>query len=96
MQPIMTESWGTSLAVQWLRLHASTAEDIGSIPGWGIKISHAMQYSQKKRLNNDETENLNRLNTSKEIESVNKNLQKNKSLGPDGFTGEFYQHSRKN
>ena len=28
---------GTSLAVQWLRLHASTAEGMDSIPGWGTK-----------------------------------------------------------
>ena len=26
---------GTSLVVQWLRLHASTARGPGSIPGWG-------------------------------------------------------------
>ena len=34
-------SIGTSLAVQWLRLHALNAGDIGSIPGWGTKIPHA-------------------------------------------------------
>ena len=34
---------GTSLAVWWLRLHASTAGDEGSVPGWGTKILHAMR-----------------------------------------------------
>ena len=32
---------GTSLAVQWLRLHISTARGAGSIPGQGTKIPHA-------------------------------------------------------
>ena len=36
-------------------------------------------------------ENLNKLITSKRIESVCKNFPSDKSTGPDGFTGKFYQ-----
>ena len=43
------------------------------------------------RLNQEETENINRPNTSTEIETVIKIIPTNKSQGPDGFTGEFYQ-----
>ena len=32
---------GSSLVVQWLRLHPSIAAGTGSIPGWGTKIPHA-------------------------------------------------------
>ena len=32
----------TSLVVQWLRLHASKARDVGSIAGRGNEIPHAM------------------------------------------------------
>ena len=32
---------GTSLAIQWLRLHASTVEGTSSIPGQETKILHA-------------------------------------------------------
>ena len=46
------------------------------------------------KLNQEGTENLNRYITSMEIETVIKNLPTNKSLGPDGFTGEFYQKFR--
>ena len=42
-------------------------------------------------LNQEEIENMNRPITSNEIETVIKNLATNKSPGPDGFTGEFYQ-----
>ena len=34
--------------VQKLRLHASNAEDAGSIPGWGTKIPHAALHVQKE------------------------------------------------
>ena len=37
---------GTSPAVQWLRLHASCARDIGLIPGRGSKIPYAMRCGQ--------------------------------------------------
>ena len=46
------------------------------------------------RLSQEELENINRLITNNEIETVSKNLPTNKSPGPDGFTGEFYQTFR--
>ena len=46
------------------------------------------------RLNQEEIEIMNNPNTSTKIESVIKNLPKNKSPEPDGFTGEFYQTFR--
>ena len=38
-------------AVQWLRLWASTAGGMGSIPGWGTKILYAMWHGQKINVN---------------------------------------------
>ena len=40
----------TSLVVQWLRLCASTAGNVGVIPGWETKIPHAKGHSQKNIL----------------------------------------------
>ena len=47
-------------------------------------------YSLPK-LNQAETDQLNRPITRNEIEEVIKSLPTNKSPGPDGFTGKFYQ-----
>ena len=40
---------GTSLTGQWLRLHTSTAGDMGLIPGLETKIPHAAWHSRKKK-----------------------------------------------
>ena len=42
-------AFGTSLAVQWLRLCASKAGDMGSIPGLWTKIAHAVWRGKKKK-----------------------------------------------
>ena len=39
---------GLTLAVQWLRLHASSAGAVGLIPGQRTKISHVAVDGQKK------------------------------------------------
>ena len=42
---------GISLLVQWLRLHASTTGDAGSIPDQGTEILHAAQHGPKTNKN---------------------------------------------
>ena len=46
------------------------------------------------RLNQEKIEIMNNPITSTETETLIKNLPQNKSPGPDGFTGEFYQTFR--
>ena len=46
---IQREGMGTSLAVQWLRLHAPSAGGLSSILGLGTKIPCASQLSQKTK-----------------------------------------------
>ena len=58
------------------------------------KMDKFLEKYNLPRLNQEETENTNRLITSTEIETVIKNLPTNKSPGPDGFTGDFYQTFR--
>ena len=43
----VTTFWtGTSQVIQWLRHLASTAGGMGSIPGWGTEIPHAVSCGQ--------------------------------------------------
>ena len=44
----LERQWGTSPALQWLRLHAFKAGSSGSIPGQGIKTPHVMHLGQNK------------------------------------------------
>ena len=41
--------FGTSLMVQWLRLPAPKTQDMGTTPGRGAKILHAVQHDRKKK-----------------------------------------------
>ena len=49
MSSFKNSPWGTSLVVQWLRLCASVAGNMDSIPGWGTKIPHATCLGRKKK-----------------------------------------------
>ena len=46
----MKRSSGTFLAVQWLRLCASTAWGVSLIPGWVVKIPHSWMKPQENLL----------------------------------------------
>ena len=49
-----------------------------------------LETYKRPRLKQEEIDNLNRPIISNKIEAVIKNLPKTKSLGQDGFPGEFY------
>ena len=53
-----------------------------------------LQKHNLPTLNLEEIESINRPITGTEIETVIKNLPTNRSPGPDGFTGEYYQTLR--
>ena len=55
------------------------------------KVDKFLETHSLPKLNQEESENLNRQITSSETEAVIQKLPTNKSPGPDGFTGEFYQ-----
>ena len=55
----------------------------------------SLQKYNFPRLNQEETENMNKSVTSSEIETMINKLPKTKRLEQDGFTGEFYQTFRK-
>ena len=58
------------------------------------EMNRFLEMFNLPRLKQEELEIMNNPITSTEIEAVIKNLPKNKSQGPDGFTGEFYQTFR--
>ena len=45
----LKKNLGTLLVVHQLRPHASNAEGVAAIPGWGTKIPQAEKHSQKKK-----------------------------------------------
>ena len=49
---IILHCLGTSLAIPWLRLCASTAGDVGSVPGWGSAACCVVQPKRKKEREN--------------------------------------------
>ena len=60
----------------------------------GNKMDNLEETDRFLGMNQEEIEIMNNPIISTEMEAVIKNLSKNKSPGPDGFTGEFYQTCR--
>ena len=63
-------------------------------PGRMEEMDRFLDNFNLPRLNQEEIEIMNNPITSTEIEAVIENLPKNKSPGPNDFTGEFYQTFR--
>ena len=70
------------------QLYANKMDNLG-------EMDKFLEKHNLPRLNQQVIVNINRPITSTEIETVIKNLPTNKSPGPDGFTGKFYQTFRK-
>ena len=58
------------------------------------EMDRLLEKFNLQRMNHEDIENMNNPITNTEIEAVIKNIPENKSAGPDGFTGEFYQTFR--
>ena len=58
------------------------------------EMDKCLEKHHLPRLNQEEIENINRPIRSTEIDTGIKNLPTNKSPGPDGITGEFYETLR--
>ena len=71
----------------YMQLYANKMENLE-------EMDKFLEMYNLPRLNQDEREKMNGPITSTEIETVIKKLPTNKSPGPDGFTGEFYQTFR--